>query len=205
VKVKYLVLILAALAQIAAVGWMIGKREHILAKGTPVKFVAEPCDPEDPFSGRYIALNLNAPFKVGNDPVRTIDLWASLELDEQGYAKVVALAKEKPVGHLCLHVDRIQLLPDPRIPDEPPAKDQEDPPDAFYNCIFPFDRYYMNEKAAPDAEERYRQTTRAASGKDNTAHRRDTYLVVRVLDGEGVAEELYVDGRPVEQLLSEKR
>jgi uncharacterized membrane-anchored protein len=202
--VKYLVLFLAALAQITTVGWMIGKREHILARGTPVKFVAAPRDPADPFHGRYVALRLDATFRSNSDFNSAIDTWANIELDQQGYAIITTLTEKKPVGRLCLRVREVQLLPDPRIQNYS-STDTEDLPDVLYNCDFPFDRYYMNEKAAPEAEESYRKATRATPGKDDAAHRRDTYLVVRVLNGEGVAEQLYVDGKPVEELLAEKR
>lgn len=199
---KYLVLILAALAQIATVGWMIGKREYILAKGTPVKFVASPVDPADPFRGRYVALHLDATYTTSNALGfdRRARPWASIEVDAQGYATITALDEKKTVGKTCLRVKRYQQ----RWITEPPSGDGRQH-EFTYECVFPFDRYYMNETAAPEAERRYFQAMRAASGKDNAAHRRDTYLVVRVLDGDGVAEQLYVDGMPVEQLLTGKR
>jgi uncharacterized membrane-anchored protein len=57
----------------------------------------------------------------------------------------------------------------------------------------PFDRYYMNESKAPQAESAYwshsRRTNQAA------------YVSVRVLDGFAVLEDLYIDDTPIQDFL----
>ena len=53
----------------------------------------------------------------------------------------------------------------------------------------PFDRYYMNEKLAPAAERAYREHSRRGQ--------QDAYVTLRVRDGFGVIENLYVGGKPI--------
>ncbi len=50
----------------------------------------------------------------------------------------------------------------------------------------PFDRYYMDEKLAPKAETTYR------------AERRDAYVVLKVKNGKGVIEGLYINDERIE-------
>jgi hypothetical protein len=52
----------------------------------------------------------------------------------------------------------------------------------------------MNEHLAPEAERAYAET----AGEEGI----EAYAVVRVLDGHGVIEELYLDGVPVREYLS---
>jgi len=54
--------------------------------------------------------------------------------------------------------------------------------------VWPFDRYYMGEAAAPQAEQVYRQRVRSSS----------TYITVRVSGGTGVITGLSMDGKPIE-------
>ena len=62
----------------------------------------------------------------------------------------------------------------------------------------PFDRYYMSEASAPAAQERYTAAVRRNS--ESTA-----WLTVRVRNGAGVIEGLFIDGVPIEQLVGASR
>jgi hypothetical protein len=53
--------------------------------------------------------------------------------------------------------------------------------------VLPFTRFYMNEKLAPEAE-------RAYQAIDDEL---PAYLVIRVLDGYGVLEDVLIDGTPL--------
>lgn len=57
-------------------------------------------------------------------------------------------------------------------------------------------RAYMNERDAPEAERVYRQHSLRGGA-------RDAYIVVRVLNGTPVLEELYVGDRPILEFLAE--
>jgi len=57
----------------------------------------------------------------------------------------------------------------------------------------PFNRYYMEETLAPEAERAYR--------RHSTRKQRDAYITVRVLSGTAVLEELYVADMPIGEFL----
>ncbi|HOD52465.1 MAG TPA: hypothetical protein PLM14_17660, partial [Candidatus Hydrogenedentes bacterium] len=57
--------------------------------------------------------------------------------------------------------------------------------------VWPFDRYYMEEAAAPEAERIYRERARNSM----------VYVTVRISRGTGVITGLFVDGRPVEEMI----
>jgi len=59
--------------------------------------------------------------------------------------------------------------------------------------ILPFDRYYMNEKAAPAAEQAYRE--------HSSAQNHNAYVTVRVWKGHAVLEGLYVADQRIEDYL----
>ena len=59
----------------------------------------------------------------------------------------------------------------------------------------PFNRYYMDENLAPDAEAAYRERALDPG---------QTWIALRVLGGRGVIEELYLGGKPVGQFLRER-
>jgi uncharacterized membrane-anchored protein len=61
---------------------------------------------------------------------------------------------------------------------------------------FPFDRYYMEESAAPRAEAAYRENSRRTN--------QDAYVTVRVYRGSAALEELYVGGKAIRDYLREE-
>ena len=58
---------------------------------------------------------------------------------------------------------------------------------------FPFDKLWVAEKIAPQAEQAYRENSRR--GKENT------YVTVRVLNGDAALEQLYIDNQPLADYL----
>jgi hypothetical protein len=72
------------------------------------------------------------------------------------------------------------------------------PIDPFpYNL--PFTRFYMEETLAPRAEAAY---SRHANRRDRTVD--DVYVSVRVKDGRGVIEDLFIKGRPIRDFLAKE-
>ena len=57
----------------------------------------------------------------------------------------------------------------------------------------PFDRYYMKESRAPEAERSY---NRRAQGEK-------AWVTVRIREGHAVLEELYIDGLPIREYLEQ--
>lgn len=62
----------------------------------------------------------------------------------------------------------------------------------------PFDRFYMNQKIAPEAERVYRKYSRQTIFADNK-----TYIEVRIKNGKGTIEDLYINNKPIYQFIND--
>lgn len=177
--VKLAVFGLVALAQLAAPAWMIGRREWVLEHGTVYKFKTAPVDPYDPFRGRYVWLAVEqntAPYIGQGPPPYGKDVYAVLEVGEDGFARFSGVDLRPPAAgdYIRAHGDYAG--------------------EGMILLRVPFDRYYMNERKAPEAELAYRE--------HSTGEQRDAYVTVRVLDGYAVLEQLYISGAPIEEFLA---
>jgi len=171
--------IIAAITQFAIPLSMICKYEKVLRKGEVFRFETAPVDPSDPFRGKYVTLRIkndsvNNPgglFKHGDKVFLTI------ENREDGFAYFSKASKERPETSnyyktRCEWED-IQGI----------------------RVKINFDRYYMNEDKAPEAERRYNDAIRNSKNK--------SWVSVRILDGTAVIEDLYINGVSVNELLKE--
>lgn len=99
-------------------------------------------DPYDPFRGRYVQLWVE-PQSVevtGETDFENNKAYAVLEEDENGFAVAVDLIRKPQPGKIAIRVDRVSRVPN------------WDADGYYYTISFPFDRFYMNEKQAPEAE-----------------------------------------------------
>ena len=191
---------LAALSfvQLAAAGWSIARYESTLASGAVYRIRTIAFDPADAFRGRYVAVQ---PAVTIAEPIaaETRQLIERIQSGDAGY--VVLATGADGFGN----VSRILMEP-PAQGDylkvanvwqrwNPAAQPGGESTPAGYNVQFSFDRYYMNEAAAPEAETRYAAATRRDA-------RTDAWLTVRVKDGVGVIERLFVDGTAIEELVN---
>jgi len=181
---KRLIVILIALfslIQLGALGKKIYALEDTLATGELHLFKAAPIDPYDPFRGRYVALsqeNLN--LEVGDGQVlrRGDRVWVKVVKGEDGYSKFAGLTDEEERASKVQA--RVRYSNNSTITIEPP-----------------FSRFYMNDKKAPEAERAYR--TRARTEE------RDAYIAVRLKGGIGVIEDLYIDGKEIDEYLRDEK
>ncbi len=180
---------LVVLVQWYVPGSIILTHENALSKGEALKFRTGLYDPLDPFRGRYVRLN----FEWGRfDGVSLSEekwphygvrqAYVLLEKDEDGFAKVTALSLERPQNGSYLR-----------------AKVRHWGSNSYF-IELPFDRYFMNEKAAPEAERLYLQANRRGRSAEE-AFNNDNYVLVRVFQGTAAIESLYVFGQPIEALL----
>ena len=172
--------IVLALAQLAIPAWMIMGQERVLREGRQIKIQTRPVDPADLFRGRYVALGFAVEQVPRDRAPETVEYDGTfyLELREgpDGLAEAVALTKEKPAGELVLPVTVNFVSPE------------------MVGVELPFNRYYMDENAAPAAEREYR----------NRAADMESWVTVRILNGRAVIEELYIGGKPVREFLREQ-
>ncbi len=180
-KVRLWLFAAVALLQLAAPASMIWSRERTLAKGQEFKFRTAPVDPYDAFRGRYVALsfeNSEATLVQGVSAPFGRTLYATIETGGDGFAKFGAASLSPPKNKPYLKVKAGVTTSSGGI-----------------TLQLPFDRFYMEEGKAPAAEAAYREHNRQGA--------RDAYVVVRVLDGAGVIEDLYVGGKPIEEVSRE--
>jgi uncharacterized membrane-anchored protein len=166
------------LMQIAAPISMIIKRESVLKDGLQFRFKTAPVDPYDAFRGRYVALGIDGN-KVarpkGVELQRGQKVYAHIVTDESGFAKISQITTQKPKDAAFLTAKVSYAY-----------KDE-------VSLDLPIDRYYMEEKAAPRAEQVYR--------KYSARDKQEAYIVVRIKDGLAVIEGLYIGDKKIEEVL----
>ncbi|NQS99856.1 MAG: GDYXXLXY domain-containing protein [Candidatus Omnitrophica bacterium] len=171
-----------AILQVVTPLSMIVKREKVLSTGKQFKFKTAPVDPFDAFRGRYVALRIDRdhlPLPKDVQLEYGQKIYALIKKDVQGFAGFSSVTTERPRGkdYLETKVKRI-------------SRNQ------LY-LEMPFDRYYMEEKAAPAAEKAYREHSRNKS--------KDAYVTVRIKSGFAVLEELYVGGKPISEFIKQNQ
>jgi len=157
---------------------MIAKREHALAHGRIFKFRTAPVDPYDAFRGRFVALGFDQNSVVappGHDFARGQTVHVVLAEDADGFATLAGLRRDRPGAEPYLTTP-IQYVGGNMV-----------------QLRLPFDRFYMDESEAPEAEWAYRQ--------NSVRSNRTAYVQVRIEKGFGVIEDLYVDGTPIRDYL----
>ncbi len=167
--------------QVAVPVSMIVKRETTLKYGTAFKFKTAPVDPYDAFRGRYVALraDINKVAKPdGVDLKYGQKVFAQLFVDQNGFAEVSKISTQKPQEGAYL-IATVTYLSGSDV-----------------GINLPIDRYYMEEKAAPRAEQVYREHSRR--------DKQDAHVVVRIMDGFAVVEGLYIGEQKIEDIIKQK-
>jgi len=162
---------------IAVPASMIVRHESTLADGQVYLFRCAPVDPVDPFRGRYVALNFDQSRFEGRVPEALVagsTAYARLAQDDEGFAVIAAVEETAPDDGDYLTIGI-----------EWSSEDST-------RLVLPFDRFYMEESLARDAERAYRDRT---PGKQ-------AWVSVRVRGGHAALEELYLDGQPIREFLA---
>ncbi|HWS02322.1 MAG TPA: GDYXXLXY domain-containing protein [Gammaproteobacteria bacterium] len=108
---RTLAIILAIVAQAAALGWVVLERETVLRSGSVVYLRTAPVDPRDVFRGDYVRLSYDinrisraladATLREQKDR-EAVRVYASLAVDANGIASVTALRTQPPAEGLYL-------------------------------------------------------------------------------------------------------
>jgi uncharacterized membrane-anchored protein len=172
-------MILVCLAQLAAPAWLLIRQERTLRHGDAFRFECVPVDPHDVFRGHYLALGfarttVDAPADVRFSPGERV--YVRIEQDKDGFARLTDPSKLPPSDGPFLRTRVAQAAVNGRL-----------------RLRLPFDRYYLEENAAPEAEEAYQERTREGAAK--------VWVEVRVRDGHAALEQLYLDDLPANEIL----
>ena len=181
-KLLLSVFILVALAQLYVPAKMIFDKEDTLETGIDYKFSTAPIDPTDPFRGKYIILSYKDNVAVidnEKDWVSGEIVYVFLENDQNGFAKIKSVSKEKPTDSQNFLKAKVSAV----------SSDGTNK----LTIYFPFDRYYMEESKASDAEVIY-----AKSLRDTT---KVTYALVSIKNGDAVLKDLLINGVSIKEIV----
>lgn len=188
-KSRRILLVFAAVAivQVAVPVSMIARREATLRLGRAYKFRTAPVDPYDAFRGRYVWLAYEqnqARWSGGTEAIPRSKAYALVEEGSDGFALIREVGPQPPKSGDYLKVDQVYRGWGTNS--------------ALVHFALPFDRYYMEETAAPKAERVYREQ---GNRRGQTNH--NAFAAVRIRDGNAVLEDLYVDGKPIAEFVQQ--
>ncbi|HEY3424795.1 MAG TPA: GDYXXLXY domain-containing protein [Negativicutes bacterium] len=171
--------IIVAVLQLAAPLYMAWHWENILQTGSQYYWQTAPVDPYDALKGRYVDLGFKeqkGPL-VGNSNLEQGQIaYALLAKDANGHTVISSVSASQPAETSYVRV-KVSYTKDNIVQVE-----------------LPFRRYYIQEDLAFAAEQAYHQ--RAA--KEGTA-------AVRIKDGYGVIEQLYIGDESIYEYLRGKK
>ncbi|MEG6586668.1 GDYXXLXY domain-containing protein [Dendrosporobacter sp. 1207_IL3150] len=170
-----LIFILVVFAQIATPLYMAWHWENILQTGQRFYWETEPIDPFDAFKGRYIDLRFReatAPIDDNSDLKYGQSAYAVISVNTEGKAFISGVRAEKPSDYQYLKVRVNHTEGDTA------------------HVQLPFRRYYLPEEIASEAEAAYLNN----AGRTSVA-------AVRLKDGYGVIEELYLGNKNLREYL----
>lgn len=173
-------LLLLFAAQLFIPSQMIYQQEDTLRTGTAYKFKTEPIDPTDPFRGKYITLNYDMDSYETNEedwPYKS-PVFVYLKTDNQGFAAVKTLSK---------------ILLDTE--DDYVVAESYNIYKGKLNFSLPFDRFYMNENKALDAQISVRKAQMDTS--------RTCYALVYIKDGTAVLEDVLINDVSIQKFVEE--
>jgi uncharacterized membrane-anchored protein len=160
--------------------FMITRYEGVLDQGKLYRFYqVRPVDPHDFFRGQYVTLNfrednIDQP-GASEEFERGGTAYIALTTDSLGFAKVKRAFSSPPEGEDYFEAE-VKYVYDDRL-----------------MVRFPFERYYMNEKMAPLAEQEY--NTRMRDRNDSV------FIDVRVFEGKAVLENVLINRIPLREYL----
>lgn len=176
----FIIFAVAALAQWAAPLSQIWSHEQTLAKGTLIRLKCGAPDPYDPLRGRYLAVRpeqREASVPAGLTIQNGAQVYITLTPGADGTSTITRLSTTPPDTGTWLRVRLPWVY----------GKDA--------SIEWPFERYYINEKLAPEADKWFAENLRNTKG---------IIAEVRVLHGRAVLADLTFDGKPFREILKER-
>lgn len=184
-KTKHLLIlfIVTALLQAAIPVKMIYDSEMTEKHGTEFKFRTVPIDPADPFRGRYITLSYDISSFTTEDTTWTggDKAYVTIGNDKNGFARIKGMSGNKPQHEDNYVLAEVVFNYGGRI-----------------NLEFAFDRFYMEESKAPEAEKAYAEYS--LNDKNKPA-----YAIVALRNGNAVVKDVIIDGLPVKEYVQRQR
>lgn len=184
-KIILIPFVLVALVQIYVPAKVILDRAIVLSSGKEFKFKTAPIDPGDPFRGKYIHLNFNEnTIEIQNKEswTRGETVFVLLSTDNNGFAKIRSVSRAKPTDNQDFLKAKVNSV----------TYDG-----SRLSIEYPFDRFYMEESKAYDAELTYR---RALPDTSQVA-----YALVNIKNGESVLKDVMINGIPIREIVKQEQ
>jgi uncharacterized membrane-anchored protein len=196
--------------------YMIVQREITLSQGDRYKFKVAPVDPHDVFRGRYVTVDIegDGPFVTDTRLHRGMNLYPSLVVDKSGIASLTNPAVKPPkdapyMKVKCSYCNVAMRESGIVTTNFYKQADGVVKTNTYPKMVatgkyktsveLPFDRYYIDEKLAPKAEQVYNDSRRSGEGKQDAA------LFVRVYKGRALIETLEIGGVSIRDLAKEAK
>lgn len=175
-------LLIVFLLQLLVPAWLIYQGEMTRRNGTVVTFRIEPRDPVDKFRGRYLRLSVDNQLQVLKEYSKGDTIFVTIDVDDEGFASFDSIQDDAPDSGLFIKT-KVKRFGRFR-----------------YMVTFDtgFERYYLNEEVAPQADEILAQL----GGED--APEVTIEVAIRE-DGSVVPGSLFVDGIHLEEYLLKKK
>ncbi len=171
---------MVALAQWAAPLSQIWTHEQTLTQGTLIKLKCSAPDPYDPLRGRYLAVRpeqREASVPAGLKLESGTRVYATLTSGADGLSTISSLSLTTPTSGDYIRVNVGYAY------------------ESKATIEWPFERFYINEKLAPEADKWFAENIRGTKG---------IIAEVRVLNGRAVLADLSLDGRSFREILKER-
>ena len=183
-KMMMVLFAVMCLAQWIVPGNMVYDSENTIAEGALYKFKTAPVDPSDPLRGKYITLNFQENFFQFTDSAewqRGDQIFVTFTTDSVGFAipEQVYHAKPEAESYLETFVEHINHYGD----------DHE----VWYKL--PFDRFYVEESKAQQAEQLYWKAQRDSV--------QIVYALVSIGQGQAVLQDVIINDRPIIDIINE--
>ncbi|GAA3519894.1 hypothetical protein GCM10022393_37630 [Aquimarina addita] len=167
----FVLFVVVALVQIFVPAQMVKDSEDTLSLGTKYHFKTRPIDPTDPYRGKYITLDfdINSFSTSDSTYVRGDDIYVYLEKDTKDFATVKKVSKELLDNEKEYVIAKVTASYQDRV-----------------RFQLPFNKFYMEETKAYDAELAYTEAVRD-SLPDNV------YALVYIKEGEAVLKDVFIN------------
>lgn len=182
-KIILLLFVVMCLVQWYVPAKMIADQETVLKEGKVYKFKTAPVDPADPFRGKYIVLSFEENrFGVSdyNKWLDVHDVYVSLR-DSAGFARIhnISVTEPQDTDYVKARVTYVTTY-------EPYTLWIE----------YPFDRFYLEESKASEAEKVYWESQR----NDST---QATYAEVSIRNGDAALIDVKINDRSIVDIVAE--
>jgi uncharacterized membrane-anchored protein len=183
----FVTFLLVAFVQLFVPAQLIWNREEILETGKDYQFRTAPIDPNDPFRGKYVALRFEENWVEVRDPEgwkNEEEIYVLLKTDSQGFVKATGVSKSEPAAGSSFVKAKVEYV-----------SNEKGLKKLYFN--YPFDRFYLEESLAKEAEETYVETQQDSM--------QIAYALVKIKDGDAVLKDVFIDSVSIIEIVKARQ